>query len=403
MPSSENADCFDIGIIGGGIAGAGIARDAALRGLKVVLFEKNTFGSGTSSKSSKLIHGGIRYLELAWAALLKGKLYDFWENFRFVFLSLRETSILGNTAPDLVKPLQLVIPVYQSQGRSPLAVYFGAYLYSFLALLTGSHQWPKILGNPEAVLKRIPNLKKENLKGGVVIWDHVTDDLRLVQRIVQAAQKSGAQAFEHAAVTHYQWLEAKQCYELDVAQNSKTEKFHCKKLINASGPWIDQVRRASGDTAPPYIAPIAGSHIHLKKFVPESVILQAQDSRVFFVINLGEISRVGTTERAEKNPDALTATEEEVDYLLKSLQNYFPGETFTKNQILSRDAGIRPLARPENNASPNAISREHKICTGKAGVLHIAGVKLTDHRRAAEEIVDRLAPGRKSLTAKTPL
>src|SRR4051812_27932007 len=132
------SETFDLAIIGGGIAGAAIARDAALRGFKTVLFEKNTFGSGTSSKSSKLIHGGIRYLEIAWTAFKKGDLREAWKNFRFVFLSLHETHILESIAPDLVRPIRLAIPIYRDQGRGAISVYFGACLYSLLAIFTGN-------------------------------------------------------------------------------------------------------------------------------------------------------------------------------------------------------------------------------------------------------------------------
>lgn len=385
---------YDLAIIGGGIAGAGIARDAALRGIQTVLFEKNTFGSGTSSKSSKLIHGGIRYLEIAWDALKKGRLGEAWKNFRFVFLALKETHILAKIAPSLVKPFFLLIPVYETGGRKPLSVYTGGLVYSFMAFLSGAglSSFARILGKPESALALVPGLKKEGLKGAILVRDHWTQDLELVKATLHSAEKSGAEAFEYAEVTAYRWDASKNVYEIETQIDGQPRLFHTRKLVNASGAWVDQLRQKGGEAGEPLIMPVAGCHIHLKKFSPYSVILQAEDKRIFFVINMEEIARVGTTERIEKNPDHVEATEEEVNYLLLELARYFPDLNAGKKDILSTDAGIRPLARPSKEDSAHSVSREHEIVTGPSGVLHILGVKLTDHRRAAEEIVDKLVP-----------
>lgn len=392
---------FDVAVIGGGIAGAGIARDATLRGLRVVLFEKNTFGSGTSSKSSKLIHGGIRYLDLAWKAVLKGNLKEFWKNFRFVFLALRECRILETIAPRLVKPIDLVIPIYRQSGRSVWPVYLGTLLYSLLGILTGNFRCPRILWTPRAVLQRLPSLNSENLAGGVVIWDHTTDDLALVKAILESAAKNGAEVFENSPVIHYR-LGARNLYEIQVKTDGENGLYFSRKLINAAGPWVDRVREFGGEKNGDLIVPIAGSHLMLKKFIERSVILQAEDDRILFVIRIGDQCRVGTTERPHKNPDHLEATEEEIEYLLKGLNRYFPSLNFKKEDILSTDAGIRPLARPVKVKSPHEISREHEIRIGPSGVIHVLGVKLTDHRRAAEEVVNLLTPC-KTLTRRNPL
>ncbi len=386
----EHPPVYDLAILGGGIAGAGIARDAALRGIRTVLFEKNTFGSGTSSKSSKLIHGGIRYLEIAWDFLKQGRWSEAWKNFRFVFLALKETQILARTAPDLVKPFPLIIPIYKNGGRRALSIYAGGLLYSLMALLSGASSFARVLGKPESVLQLVPALKKEGLQGGILIWDHWTDDLKLVKAILDSAQKAGATAFEHAEVTAYRWDDSKKVYEISVRMENQERLFYARKLVNATGAWVDSIRRRSGETGENLIIPVAGCHIHLKKFSPYSVILQAEDKRVFFAINFHNVARVGTTERLENNPDHVEATKAEVNYLLRELARYFPDLKAGKEDILSTDAGIRPLARPQKADSPNAISREHEIQVGPSGVLHILGVKLTDHRRAAEEIVDKL-------------
>ncbi len=392
-PTAERPSIiYDLAIIGGGIAGAGIARDAALRGIRTVLFEKNTFGSGTSSKSSKLIHGGIRYLEIAWDFLKKGRVKEAWKNFRFVFLALRETHILAKTAPDLVKPFSLIIPIYKNGSRRPWSVYLGGLLYSFMASLSGASSFVRILAKPESVLQRVPALQKEGLQGGIMIWDHWTDDVKLAKAVISSAQKSGAGIFEHAEVMAYRWDDSKKVYAVELRMENRQRTFLARKLVNASGAWVDQTRQRGGEAGENLIVPVAGCHIHLKQFSPYSVILQAEDKRVFFVINFHNVARVGTTERIETNPDHAEATEEEVNYLLRELARYFPNLKAGKEDILSTDAGIRPLARPKKADSPNTISREHEIRTGPSGVLHVLGVKLTDHRRAAEEIVDKLVP-----------
>ncbi len=381
---------FDVAIIGGGIAGAGIARDATLRGLKVVLLEKNTFGSGTSSKSSKLIHGGIRYLELAWLALKKGSLFEAWKNFNFVLSALKESAILEKIAGDLVKPIELVVPIYQSPGRNIGSVYFGALLYGLLAFGSGNRRFPRILLGQKAVLKLIPNLNPKDLAGGVIIWDHWTDDKRLVNETIESARRFGAQAFEHAFVKSYQYDEQDQIYTAAVELNGQTRSFFTRKLINAAGPWIDKVRDSAHEKKGDFIIPVAGSHITLKRFTNYSVILEAGDKRIFFVINHDHHARVGTTERVYRDPDTLKPTEHEVEYLLCALERYFPGMNIKSEDVISKDAGIRPLAKPNETQSPHAISREHEIRTGPTGVIHVLGVKLTDHRRAAEEVVNKV-------------
>jgi glycerol-3-phosphate dehydrogenase len=392
MPNSPDR-VFDVAVIGGGIAGAAIVRDAALRGMNAVLFEKDTFGSGTSSKSSKLIHGGIRYLDLAWRALKRGDFREAWKNFRFVFVSLRECRILATIAPDLVKPIALLIPIYKRKGgRNPAAVYAGTLLYSLLAIFTGYFRFPVLLFTPRAVLKRMPKLEPQDLAGGVIIWDHWTRDQELVRRTLASATRHGALAFERARVLSYRRDNEKDQYEIRVDMGGSERAFYSRWMVNASGPWVDQVREAAGERKEDFILPIAGAHIMLKKFLDYSVILQTEDGRIFFVINIDETARVGTTERLARDPDRAEASPDEVAYLLSSLHSYFPSLSFRKEDILAQDAGVRPLARPRGKRDPHLVSREHEIRVGPTGVLHVLGVKLTDHRRAAEEILNRIAP-----------
>lgn len=412
MSVPEENKLYDIAIIGGGIAGAGIARDAALRGMSVLLLEKDLFGSGTSSKSSKLIHGGLRYLETAWSAFTRGDAREARKNFYFVFASLKETRILRRIAPDLVEPIDLVVPVYRGGARSRWVVFAGCFLYALLAFAAGTGRWPTFLFSKKTVLKKIPPLNSKNLVGGVIIGDCRTNDRSLVRATIESARRAGTVALEHARVTGYTVDAMEKTVRVSFEENGLPKNALCRKLVNASGPWLDKVRSENGESGEKILLPIAGSHLEFKCFLPHSVILQAEDNRVFFVINVGDVSRVGTTERPCEDPDRVRATPEETSYLLKELAHYFPGLKFTETDILSRDAGIRPLAKPRRNLSPNAVSREHEVRVGPTGVVHVLGVKLTDHRRAAEKITDALAeeisrekPGilRRSITAKKNL
>jgi glycerol-3-phosphate dehydrogenase len=173
-----------------------------------------------------------------------------------------------------------------------------------------------------------------------------------------------------------------------------------RKLINASGPWVDRVRECGHERTQDFILPVAGSHITMDPFLEESVILQAQDNRIFFVIRYQDTARVGTTEWLHEDPDRVQPRDQDLQYLLDSLSYYFPEMNFDRSKIRSADCGIRPLAKPQKSLSPTEISREHEVRTGPSGVLHILGVKLTDYRRAAEEIVDRIIP---DLAAHNPL
>ena len=402
---------FDIAVIGGGIAGAGIARDGALRGLRVILFEKNTFGSGTSSKSSKLIHGGIRYLDVAWTAFTRAQFTEAWKNFRFVFTSLRESRILCRIAPSWVKPHNIFIPIYVGNRRRRLTVFVGCLLYYLLGLVSGGGKMPRISWSPRSALQVVPDLSLKDLNGGVMIRDHITDDHGLVNATLASARAHGADCREHARVLAYSYDSGS--YLIKVSLEGAEMEFRARKIINAAGPWIDEVRKAAKEKEKNFIVPVAGAHIALPKFIPNSVLLEAEDARIFFVINRGETCRIGTTERlAPTSPDKVKPTEDEIEYLLRSVERYFPEHSFSRKDVLDSDAGVRPLASPDRNRGLHEISREHEIRVSSSGVIHMLGVKLTDHRRAAEEVLDRVVPSllqynpkakRKTSTHRTPL
>lgn len=406
---------YDVLIIGGGIAGAGIARDAALRGAKVLLAEQNTFGSGTSGRSSRLIHGGIRYLEIAWSSLISGDIADAVRNFRFVFSALRECRTLERIAPDLVRPIALYIPIYRSDRRRPFTVHAGAMLYWLLAALSGGGKRPRMFRGAGSVLKILPQLNPRDLLGAVQIWDRTTDDRALVKRTVRSAERSGARCLEGARVISWERRDRDGgLFNVQVRCGDTVSTVQAHVLVNAAGPWADRVRSGGGAQRPeqPLITPVAGAHITVPPFLPESVLLQAKDKRIFFCINTHDGCRIGTTERTCDDPDGVRATEEEIDYLLESTRFYFPERGLTRDDILSADAGIRPLVRPDRSASAHATSREHAVTRDPSGLVNVAGVKLTDYRRAAEDAVDFILPdllrhdpniSRRCTTAEKPL
>lgn len=405
---ADESKVYDLCVIGGGIAGAGAARDAAMRGLSVLLVEKGTFGSGTSSKSSKLVHGGIRYLELAAKALGRGRVREAFKNFRFVSASLREVRALETIAPDLVRPIELLIPIYRGAARGPFWVYAGAFFYGALAALSGHRRFPRVLHGQATVLKRLPALASEGLEGGVLIQERIVDDLKLVMATIESAKRHGADAREHAEVVRFARLN-NETYQIEARADGRASSFTARALIDATGAWIDRTRRLGGRNNEDWILPVAGCHIEVPRFTPVSTLLEAEDHRLFFAINVGERCRVGTTERIENDPDGVKATDAEIDYLLKSLKRYFPASGADRGSILATDAGVRPLAKSEGGLGN--VSREHEIKSSEDGVLHAIGVKLTDHRRAAEEAVDRVvrhlgSTGRRfgpCRTAVTPL
>jgi glycerol-3-phosphate dehydrogenase len=240
------------------------------------------------------------------------------------------------------------------------------------------------------------------------VLDHLTDDRALVNATIASARRHGAQCEEHAEVLSYRHDPERNLYEVLVGK----KKYVCRKLVNASGAWVDELRARAKERGRDLVLPVAGAHVNTRPFLSRSVLLQAPDGRFFFVIHLPGLCRIGTTERLNKDPDRVEATKQEVDYLLASAARYFPGARLSKKDLLSTDAGVRPLAAPRFEKDPNQVSREHEIRVGPSGVIHVLGVKLTDHRRAAQEVLDRLMPSllpyhpkarRRTSTHKVPL
>ena len=368
---------FDVLVVGGGITGAGIARDAARRGLDVALVERDDFASGTSSRSSRLVHGGVRYLEHG--------------HLRLVFESSHERRVLLRIAPHLVRPLAFTWPVYEGARVPRWKLRAGLLLYDLLALFrnVAPHRGLSATDIAEAE----PMLERHALTGGARYFDAATDDARLTLATLLDAAVSGATVLNHAEVTGLQWDGGR------VSGASVTDRLGGHTLdigascvVNATGPWTDGVRRMENPASVPAVLGSKGVHIA----VPASrvgnrgaITLLAPDGRVMFVLPAGPCSLIGTTEtETTETPDDVRATRGDVAYLLASTNRAFPDAALTPDDVIAAWAGIRPLAAAAHSGDANSASREHLVATGPGGVITVTGGKLTSYRVVARDVVN---------------
>ncbi len=381
---------FDILVIGGGITGAGIARDAASRGLKVLLVEKHDYAWGTSSRSSKLIHGGVRYLE----------------NFEFKLVqeSTLERALLWKLAPQLAKPLAFLFPAYKNSRVALWKLNIGLWVYDFLARF----QVPEIHKKFSAQQLRSvePALKQEGLTGAIHYFDGATDDALLTLANILDAQTLGAQTLSRAECTAMTWNEKasksfKEFHSIEIEDKLSGEKknVRARVVVSAAGPWTDALLAkliSDSKKAPPkLLRPTRGSHLVVsqeKLPLKHAVVMtHPQDGRVLFGIPWGDFTVVGTTDLDDAgNPEQTQMTGQEVDYLLKSALDYFPAHPLTRSDVISTWTGLRPLMAPASDMSESNVSREHYINFIDPGLLIVAGGKLTTFRQMAEECVDRI-------------
>jgi len=364
---------YDVLIVGGGINGAGIARDLALRGLQVLLVDKGDFGSGTSSASTKLIHGGLRYLET----------FDL----RLVFEACRERRTLQRIAPHLVTPLPFVIPVYRDDPRSLWMVRAGMLLYDLLALFRNTHHHSIL--TPGEALEREPVLRPDGLRGAALYWDCRMDDARLCLENVLAARLAGAEVCNYLEVTALRQEHGRLCgarlHDLEADQHLEVR---ARLVINAAGPWLDRVCALAGDEKSK-LRPTRGSHILVPRINrgDEALYLTAgRDERLFFVIPWGEVSLIGTTDTDDRaDADQVTATAADIDYLLDESARHLQGEPLRREQILASFSGLRPLIS-EAVQRESKVSREHRIFEHGSGLVSIGGGKYTTYRAVAAEV-----------------
>ena len=387
MPSREEMwekipEEVDVIVVGGGITGAGIARDAARRGLQVALFEQNDIAYGTSSRSSKLIHGGLRYLES----------YEF----SLVFESVSERRVVLDLAPHLVNPLAFLFPVYQGSRKSLRMIDAGMWLYDGLALFRSPKRHRTL--KPSEVAKEEPMLRQEGLQGAPVYYDCSTDDARLTLETIIDATQNGAVVVNWARVDALTKDDQGRVSGVIVknARDGGLREVKAHTVINATGPWTDEVLAMSGPRAGKLLRPTKGIHIVVdreKLPIEHAVVLfHPTDDRVLFALPWGERTYVGTTDTDyEGSPGEEAATLEDVDYLIAASNHYFQANQIAREDVISTWAGLRPLIAPEpevGEISESQVSREHQILIGEDGLITIAGGKLTTYRKMAKECVD---------------
>lgn len=368
---------YDIVVIGAGIQGAGVAQAAVAAGYKVLVIEKDNIGSGTSQKSSKLIHGGLRYLETY--------------QFNLVRECLKERNLLLKLAPDLIKLEKFYIPIYKETQREPLTVAAGLSLYW---ALSGLKQPFKVL--PKAQWQNLDDIKTTALKSVMQYFDGQTDDLALTQSVMASAQKLGAELHCLSKVVEIQ-PNSEYC-EVSVDQNGTRRVFEAKVAINCAGPWANSLFRNSG----PPVELVKGSHLLLPPSLKHHYYLESpRDSRAIFALPWKSQLLLGTTETTfSGNPDQVLCQEAEQTYLLETLSHYFPNLAVDPNSVRTM-AGLRVLPSGEERASSRP--REVIFHNSAPRMLSIMGGKLTTYRLTAEKALNQVSsklPNRTSL-AKT--
>lgn len=393
--SATGARPLDVLVIGGGITGAGIALDAAARGYRVGLVERGDFASGTSSRSTKLIHGGIRYLPQL--------------DFSLVREGLHERGRLLRNAPHLVRPLAFVLPLYESSRHPvgipvapPFGIGLGLFLDMGLALYDALAGRLKIAPHRrlsrEQTAGRLGGLTSSGLKAGFVYYDAQTDDARLTLSVVRSAAARGALIANYAEVTGF--VRENGCITgvavRETLAGAPTEPLiiRARHVVNATGVWAEATERLAGEEAELRIAPSKGTHLVFAKEAlgldDEAIVLpETEDGRIIFVVPWLSRALVGTTDEEAPLVEHPTATEDEIEYLLAHLNRYLR-QRVSRDDILATYAGYRPLLRRRGQTSSGKLSRTHELVESPDGLLTISGGKLTAYREMAEDVLDRI-------------
>ncbi|MDQ3132808.1 MAG: glycerol-3-phosphate dehydrogenase/oxidase, partial [Acidobacteriota bacterium] len=367
---------WDFIVIGGGATGVGCAIDAASRGFDVLLLEQSDFGKGTSSRSTKLAHGGVRYLAQG--------------NLSLVRSALRERGVLLKNAPHLVKIQPFIVPVYNLQDK----IFYGSGLKIY-NLLSGKYGFgkSKILSAAETV-ENLPNINQKNLRGGIVYFDGQFDDARLLINLAQTAAAQGATLLNYAGVFEISKNSAGKIdgVSFQDAESGAVFEAKAKVVINAAGAFCDSIRKMSAAKSEKIIAPSQGIHLVFdKKFLPGEnalMIPKTADGRVLFAIPWHDKTLIGTTdtpiEKVELEPKPL---ESEIEFVLETVKNYLTNAP-RRADITSVFAGIRPLVKNSKTKNTANLSRDHTIEIDEANLLTITGGKWTTYRTMAEDAVN---------------
>ncbi|MBI3332786.1 MAG: glycerol-3-phosphate dehydrogenase/oxidase [Candidatus Omnitrophica bacterium] len=388
-PSRLAGRTFDLLIVGGGIVGAGIAWDASMRGLSCALVEQGDFAGGTSSKTTKLIHGGIRYLENL--------------DFGLVRRAIEERQTLLRLAPDLVKPLPFLIPVQGGSPRPWPLVRLGVTLYDLLALRPGSGQAGPPLIQRHRLLDQAqvqeaePLLSGSGIRRGAIYTDAQMDDARLVLEVLKSAAGAGAAALNYMKVDRW-ILEGGRVVGAELEDQVASGRYQVRAaaVVNATGPWVDRLRRLADPSAKPMVRPSKGIHLVYPDLGLRQALLlsSAKDRRIFFLIPWQGLTLIGTTDTDyQGDPAEARADSDEVEYLIRETNRLLPRLKLERKGVLTTFAGVRPLVAQERK-DPWAVSRMHLLHEDPNGLLSVVGGKFTTFRRIAEETVDWLGPHR---------
>lgn len=367
---------FDLIVIGGGVTGCGIALDAASRGMKTALVEMRDFASGTSSKSTKLIHGGLRYLKQL--------------EFGLVRETGTERAIVHELAPHLVLPEKMLMPIIKGGTYGKWAASFGVMVYDILAGVEQEDR-RKMLSKPETLQKE-PLLDESTLKGSCFYAEYRTDDARLTIELMKMAANYGAIGLNYCEVSDFLY------------ENEKVKGVHCtdkltgetfeikaKEVVSAGGPWVDKLRKVNQSLKGKSLHLTKGVHIvfpHEKLPLKHSIYFDVPDGRMIFAIPRGRVTYVGTTDTTYTGSlERVVATKADSKYLLNAVKHGFPSIKVTELDIISNWAGLRPLIH-EDGKSPSELSRKDEIFQSPTGLISIAGGKLTGYRKMAQRIVD---------------
>lgn len=375
-------------VVGGGITGAGIARDAAMRGLRVGLVERGDFASGTSSRSSKLIHGGLRYLAQG--------------DIPLVMEAARERRRLTRIAPHLALSAKMVVPVHGRTSAGLVKLRAGMWSFEKMAKIEPEdrHETWKM----DELLSHVPGIETERLQGAAVYTEYITDDARLTLETLKSAARYGARIANYAPAIRIEEITTATSGNGGSATSTGLRVFvrddlsgaevpiEARVVVNAAGPWVDEVRNLSGD-AKPRIQLTKGIHLVIPRErlpVDHIVVAKAHDRRMAFVVPHDDIVWIGTTDTFYPKPEERPSiTREDVDYLLDAINTTWPEARITDDDVRGAWAGVRPLVAQEGK-SPSEISRRDEVLIEPNGLVSIGGGKLTTYRQMGERVVDQV-------------
>ncbi len=371
---------LDLLVIGGGITGAGISLDAVTRGLKTGLVEMQDFAAGTSSRSTKLVHGGLRYL----------KQFEV----KMVAEVGKERAIVYENGPHVTTPEWMMLPFHKGGTFGPLTTNLGLRVYDFLAGVKKGER--RQMFKPEEAMEREPLIKRDELRGAGFYVEYKTDDARLTIEVLKKAVQKGVHAVNYTKVVDFIYNDANKIsgVVMEDTITGEQHKVYAKKIINAGGPWVDELREIDGSKKGKALHLTKGVHLVFRKEIfplQQAIYFDTPDKRMVFAIPRDNVTYVGTTDTTYKGDIANPKmTEADRDYIIDAINYMFPTLDIKAEHVDSSWAGLRPLIAEADNENPSEISRKDEIFVSDSGLISMAGGKLTGYRKMAEHAVDKV-------------